>query len=186
MSHLDRFMKLHKEGKVDKTSMIKMAAFKEELEKLSFDVSRIGDVLLTGAVIGGLGTIVDLLIDAYDSRVEAVKAARVFEEIYKDTPELNKHPREKVLKYFKSLTHHSPRVALDPVSAKAYMMQMVPWSEMEVGVPVNYFQDLASITRANPTGQGISKYKISDRSILSGDANKAALKLLYTDWKIND
>ena len=131
---------------MNELEMIKRAAFAEELEKLAGPLG----IAATIAGIAAGGYLIESLINIYQDRLEAEEAEAVFEKVYKETPELNKYPKKTVEKYFESLAHHSPRVALDPVATRAYLLQMVPWEDAGGGVPVDHYLNLAQITQKNP------------------------------------
>jgi len=123
---------------------IKKDAFKKELEK----VASKGLYMALGAGLAGAGIAGEMALNKYQDKKIAQESGEIFEEIYRTTPELSKFPKSEVKLYFDSLVHHSPRVATDPVSARSFLLQMLPWNETG-GVPVDNFVNLAKITQTN-------------------------------------
>ncbi len=157
MSYTKRILKLYKEGKVDDTTMIKMAVFKEkvaELMKESFlkNLSDVQKVMLAAGATAGIataGAAFNTTFDYFKSKKarEGLRsdAQSVFEEIY-SSPEISKYPREEAQQYFKTLEHFSPHIATDPLSAKTYLLQMLDWyDESHTPVSPTTVRDLAEI-----------------------------------------
>lgn len=150
MKYTQRFIDLYKEKKVDEITMVKMSAFKEEIEGLLKESASFKDILMpliSAAVAGtaitgvaaGLGAGMKKYITTKDKR----KAEKVFKDVYQNTPGLQKFPEELVKKYFNSLLHFSPKMATDPISAKSWLLQTVTWDESDTGIGTNFFQMLA-------------------------------------------
>jgi len=124
---------------------IKKESFKKELQKLAAHPAAYMGI---GAGLIGAGLAAEVGINKYMDNKIKEQSDVVFEDIYKNTPELKKYPKNEVRLYFDSIVHHSPRIATDPVAAKAFLLQMLPWSESG-GVPVDNFVNLAQITSKN-------------------------------------
>ena len=155
MSYTKRILKLHKEGKVDDTTMVKMAVFKEKVaELLKESVPTTKQLVLLGAAmhagVGLGGAAVEAISDYFLSKKarEGLRsdAQRVFDEIY-SSPEVSKYSREEAQQYFKTLEHFSPHIATDPLSAKTYLLQMLEWYDEQTSTPVSptTVRDLAEI-----------------------------------------
>ena len=149
MSYKERFVKLYKEGKLDEITMIKMAAFSEELEKISAgDLSRWAPAFAAGAagiLTSLVGPVVDSFIDNKMGRDIGNQGDNVFETLYRTSPDINKYNKETARQFYNSLMHHSPKLAVDPVSAKSYLINMLVWNDSNTGVPVNLFSELNKI-----------------------------------------
>lgn len=160
MSYVKRIVKLYEEGKVDDTTMVKMAVFKEKVVELMKESSFLGPLkeyqknILFGAAItagAGLGAAaIDTVSDYFLSK-KAKKGLdedtqKVFEELYR-SPEISKYGREVAQQYFKTLKHFSPHIATDPLSAKTYLIQMLDWEDAQTSTPISTVQvrDLAEI-----------------------------------------
>jgi hypothetical protein len=155
MSYTKRILKLYEEGKVDDTTMIKMAVFKEKVAELMKEskLSSTTKGLLFGAAItaaagvgaAAAGTISDYFISKKTREGLRSDAQRVFDEIY-SSPEIGKYPREEAQQYFKTLEHFSPHIATDPLSAKTFLLQMLEWyDESSAPVSPTTVRDLAEI-----------------------------------------
>jgi hypothetical protein len=146
---------LYEEGKVDDTTMIKMAVFKEkvaELMKESGLTPTTKHILLATAIPAaiGLGAAAGKATYEYFSSKKTREglrsdAQRVFDEIY-SSPEIGKYPREEAQQYFKTLEHFSPHIATDPLSAKTFLLQMLEWyDESSAPISPTTVRDLAEI-----------------------------------------
>ncbi len=156
MSYVKRIVKLYEEGKVDDTTMIKMAVFKEKVAELMKEgVGGItpkqvlfGAAITAGAGLGAaaVGTVSDYFLSKKAREGLRSDAQRVFDEIY-SSPEVSKYPREEAQQYFKTLEHFSPHIATDPLSAKTYLLQMLDWYDEQTSTPVSptTVRDLAEI-----------------------------------------
>lgn len=164
MSYTKRILKLYEEGKVDDTTMIKMAVFKEKVAELlkesGFSLKSLKNLsdpvkytLLGAAATAGIGlagattkTVSDYFLSKKAREGLRSDAQRVFDEIY-SSPEVSKYPREEAQQYFKTLEHFSPHIATDPLSAKTYLLQMLDWYDEQTSTPVSptTVRDLAEI-----------------------------------------
>ncbi len=156
MSYVKRIVKLYEDGKVDDTTMVKMAVFKEKVAELMKEgVGGItprqvlyGAAITAGAGLGAaaVGTVSDYFLSKRAREGLKSDAQRVFDEIY-SSPEVSKFPEEVARKYFKTLEHFSPHIATDPLSAKTYLLQMLEWEDVQTSTPVSptTVRDLAEI-----------------------------------------
>ena len=166
MSYTKRFLELHKQGKIDDTTIVKMSEFKTEMEKFAGIFSSIGQTikkspaLQTGLIFTGLGIgqavageLVDFGIDRFNQYQTSREAENVFEQVYNESMELQKRDKETVRKYYSSLFHFSPKTALDPIATKSYLLSTVDWeSQDKAGVPLNMIQAIADIEKKTQTG----------------------------------
>jgi hypothetical protein len=157
-------VKLYEQGKVDDTTMVKMAVFKEKVAELlkesafglkSFkNLADYKKTILFGAAMtagSGLGaaaveTVSDYFLSKKAKKGLDEEAQKVFEELY-SSPEVSKYSREVAQQYFQTLKHFSPHIATDPLSAKTYLLQMLDWEDAQTSTPISTVQvrDLAEI-----------------------------------------
>jgi hypothetical protein len=134
----------HKNGKVSKATMIKMAAFRAELEKSAFNFGSTARVLLpkmqegaawaaggvaTTAALGGIGALIHFGIQELEGAWEQHKLDSnmepMFQKVILEHPELGEDEKKQNLarKYFDALYHFSPAMAENPLTAGAYIKQ---------------------------------------------------------------
>ena len=181
MSYVERIVKLYEDGKVDDTTMVKMAVFREKVVELlkesGFSLKNLDNykkTILFGAAMtagAGLGAAAVETVSDYFLSKRAKKgldedAQRVFEEIY-SSPEVSKYSREVAQQYFQTLKHFSPHIATDPLSAKTYLLQMLDWEDAQTSTPISTVQvrDLAEI-------EAKSMDAIAKRPLSTFDASK--------------
>ena len=123
MSYTDKFLKLYKEGKVDETTIIKMAVFKEKVVELIKEASAMGagkvltrkDLLLAAGFSAAIGigsaaieSAADYFLDRKANTDTEKRMQDVFEQVY-NTPEISgSFSREQAMEYFNTLKHFSP------------------------------------------------------------------------------
>lgn len=173
MSYVKRVIKLYNEGKVDDTTMVKMAVFREkvaELIKKSSIPKEMKYILFGAAMTAGAGigssaieTVSDYFLSKRAKESLEVDTQKVFDEIY-SSPEVSKYPKEEALKYFQTLKHFSPHIATDPLSAKTYLLQMLDWyDESSAPISPTSVRDLAEIEAK--AMDALAKRPISDFDI---------------------
>jgi hypothetical protein len=182
MSYVKRIVKLYEENKVDDTTMVKMAVFREKVAELLKESSIDRKTLLLGAAMtagAGLGAAaIETVSDYFLSRRAKASleedAQKVFEEIY-SSPEVSKYGREVAQQYFQTLKHFSPHIATDPLSAKTYLLQMLDWEDAQTSTPISTVQvrDLAEI-------EAKSMDAIAKRPLSTFDASKFTKPLVST------
>lgn len=137
MKNVERIIKLHKEGKVDDTTLVKMAVFKEKVVELIKEAGGLDPkhILWAAAITAGAGlagaaaeTASDYFMSRRAKKDMEERTGQIFEEIYA-SPELKAFPKETAEKYFNTLKHFSPHIASDPLAAKTYLLQMLKWSD---------------------------------------------------------
>ncbi len=150
MEYFEKEAYLKNKNEMTEKHIIKMAAFKEELEKVSLDLGRaygFGKLMGVGAAMGVAGSLSDWLFDKYKKSVQAKKAEEVFNKIYESSPSITAYPRDVAEEYFKSLVYHSPKLALEPISAKSHLASMIAWANDDEGVPRDIFAHLSNINK---------------------------------------
>ena len=151
MSYTDKFLKLYKEGKVDETTIIKMAVFKEKVVELIKEASAMGagkvltrkDLLLAAGFSAAIGigsaaieSAADYFLDRKANTDTEKRMQDVFEQVY-NTPEISgSFSREQAMEYFNTLKHFSPHIAQEPVAAKTYLLNLLTWSDLS-GAPAS-------------------------------------------------
>lgn len=137
MIKVSQFIKEYKEGKVSDATMIKMAAFKAELEKTAVGqsfMSGVGKIMkehIPGIVAGGatmgLGALVYEAIRGaekmyQDFKLDSMKEPK-FDEMLKLHPQLaeDRDVKKRAMLYYDSLWNYAPTVAQDPLAAGAYI-----------------------------------------------------------------
>jgi hypothetical protein len=172
MSYVKRIIKLYDESKVDDTTMVKMAVFREkvaELIKEGIGIDKkhllLGAAMMAGAGVGAaaIETVSDYFLSRRARQHLEEDTQKVFDEIY-SSPEVSKYPKEEALKYFQTLKHFSPHIATDPLSAKTYLLQMLDWyDESSAPISPTSVRDLAEIEAK--AMDALAKRPISDFDI---------------------
>jgi len=157
MSATKKYTELYKQGKLEDTTLIKMAAFKEELNGLFTKEANIyktvGALALAAPIFGlssyGLGKGLDYLENKQlDKEKEPAYQAMVGLH-----PDLLDEDQILVRKYWDSLWHFSPHIATEPLAAGAYIKQAMEY-EQTGGPTYNMVKDLihAQEKAVNPVG----------------------------------
>lgn len=137
---IEEFIKLYNEGKVPMSTMLKAAAFKEELEKVSFggDLQSFLTYLAAGMGVslglGGAAALAETAVGAYQKHKLESSADPLFQEVLQLHPELKENKALARL-YFDALMHFSPAVASNPLTAGAYIRQALAYHE-QMGGPL--------------------------------------------------
>jgi hypothetical protein len=174
MIKVSEFIAQHKQGKISNATMIKMAAFKNELEK-----NAVGESFLTGigakmteslpgmfATAGGLG-IGALIWEGVQKiekswmgyKLDSTKEP-LFQQMLKLHPELaeDEQTKGKAALYFDSLWHFSPAVAQDPLAAGAYIRQSLQMHHVAGGPIPDLVKQLTEIQKNVKAGTPDSEY----------------------------
>jgi hypothetical protein len=144
------FIEQHKQGKVSGATLIKMAAFRAELEKTAIGTNfldslkgiartPVGQNIKNMAIIGGSMGIGSLIFEAVRAaekswtsyKLEATKQPR-FDAMLDLHPEL-KEKEDLAARYFDALWHFSPTLAQEPMSAGAYIKQALQMHHVAQG-----------------------------------------------------
>jgi len=153
MVKVAEFIAQHRQGKISNATIIKMAAFKAELEKTAAGEKLVGAIRtafrdqVPTIIAGSLGTAAGMSLGglifegirqlekhwtAY--KLDSIKAPR-FEAMLDIHPELkeNKETEERAALYFDSLWHFSPTMAQDPLAAGTYIKQALNMHHVSQG-----------------------------------------------------
>lgn len=150
-------LRLYREGKVSDATLIKMAAFKEELEKKALNtpikapksLSGIAAILLTGAALGVGGFLGKSGVDAIVNKLDEKNRDPLFREMLRIHPELKLEDRKKVRNYFDTVWHFAPHMAKNPFAVGAYIRQAVLLDASTGGPPITQTKELADIQKAH-------------------------------------
>lgn len=149
----------YREGKVDGSTLIKMAAFREELMKnagfwqtvSSAFNSTPGKVMLVGA---GLSTVaaavhegIKALEDKYDDYKLGQEKMPAFQDMLKMHPILKENESRAKL-YFDALWHFDPHYAKEPLSAGAYIRQALSMDNIAGGPMPEFVDKTVQIAKA--------------------------------------
>jgi hypothetical protein len=163
-SYVERLISLYKEGKVEESTMYKMAAFKAELQELiekegmdKLAMGSIGKGMLIGALIAPTFAASNYLIGKGLDRLEkdnsGLSADALFSKMLEYRPELKNEDQLLVKKYWDSLVHFAPSIASDPLAAGAYIRQAIQYEEVG-GPPYSTVESLVKTQKtfkeANP------------------------------------
>lgn len=155
MSYTKKFVELYKAGKIDDTTITKMAIFKEEVKefiKTANPITR-GQLLaaagVSALVSAGAG-VAETMVEGYLSdkakQETEEKANEVFEKIYEESEIINKNDKEKARQFFRSIVHFSPHVATDPLAAESYLTNLLYFSKREdAPLPTPIIKELAEV-----------------------------------------
>ena len=142
MEYTSRLVKLFRDGKIPEKTIIKMAVFKEELEKVSLAIpdqmattaqflqKLPAQKLIAGALLGATALAggfagADWVADKFKERSLEKKLYVKFNEMFQINPELSKFDQTKVRQYYVTLARFSPTIASDPVAASAFILQAI-------------------------------------------------------------
>ena len=174
MIKVSEFIAQHKQGKISNATMIKMAAFKAELESSKVATSLL-DFVKTDmkqtiphmiAAGGGLG-IGALIFEGIKKiekswtgyRLDSSKEP-LFAQMIKLHPELaeDEMTKGKAALYFDSLWHFSPSVAQDPLAAGAYIKQALSMHHVAQGPVPDLVKNMTEIQKNIKAGTSDSDY----------------------------
>lgn len=182
-----RFVKLHKEGKIDDVTIIKMAAFKEMLEEELLNKEAMGPLqaaglaALMGAASGAAALGVDAYLDSKEKKQQEEAAKYVLERLYQD-PEIKKYPQEILENNFEALYKVSPHIASNPIAAKSYLLNMLAWSDSPTGVPITHFSEMAKFQESVSKAQGGGGRGNSMGSVIFSPVGSMAEKAGPSNW----
>lgn len=166
MSNVQKLIGLYKAGKVPESTMLKMAAFKEEVEKLLAEdyleknanmKATIGNAVLLGALAAPAFAAGSYLtgkgIDMLEQQGLEMKYEDNFKRMLEYRPELKAEDQLLVKKYWDSLIHFAPAIAQDPLASGAYVKQAIQYEEVG-GPPYSTIESLVKTQKtykdANP------------------------------------
>jgi hypothetical protein len=158
----------HKKGNVSAATMIKMAAFKAELEKhagiseffkaMEPHLHSHAGVAATAAIafggVQGIGSLIHMGIQAmehaWDKHQLSASMEPMFQAVLVDHPELKETEERENLarKYFEALHHFSPTMAQSPLAAGAYIKQALQMHHV-AGGPLPEMVEKATLVQKN-------------------------------------
>jgi hypothetical protein len=148
--HVKQILELYKQGKVKESTLVKMAAFKEELLKTGMNngvkdfLKYLAMYLGVGTGIGLIGATAHKLTDMYEAhKIEENKKPK-FDEMLKLHPEL-KENQNQAWQYYEALWHFSPSIADNPLAAGAYIKQALQMHDVAGGPLPDLVQRLVDI-----------------------------------------
>jgi len=152
------FIEQYKQGNIPKSTIIKMAALKGEIEKLAEDsrmpkswggfkgsAKQLGYIALISALAGGVMTAGAKGLEKLDEKLfDDKRKLKAFKDMTSKFPELLRdNDKKAVVDYFSSLWHFSPHIANDPMAARSYIKHALTLHE--VGGPTYMtYKDLIS------------------------------------------
>ena len=150
MTNVQRIIDLYKEGKISESTIVKMAAFKDELTKHAMNESianflkwlAMGMTFTAGAgvVAGGIHAATNAIEKA---KVESEKKPN-FNKMLAMHPDLRENQNQ-AWQYYESLYHFSPVIATDPLTAGAYVRQAIRMHDTAGGPLTDVVQRLVDI-----------------------------------------
>lgn len=152
----------HKKGNVSKASMIKMAAFKAELEKTAIGMDFMKKMWANPnvqqatsiAAITGLGSLIHFGIQqmehAWEKHQFNAEIEPQFQKVLESHPELAETEERETLarRYFEALHHFSPSMAASPIAAGAYIHQALEMHHV-AGGPLPEMVEKATLLQKN-------------------------------------
>lgn len=175
-SNIDRIKELYKEGKIKDKTLVKMASFQDELEKLAIS-SKIKPYL--GGAVGAAGLFLAKEMMDQGARLAHKGIRKItntdqknFNKMLEANPKLKDYHREnpdEVEKYFSSLTHFAPTVADEPMAAGSFVMQSIREGSGIGGPPFGSISNLAKtekdITSAREKSYRYPSAKDTDEAV---------------------
>lgn len=157
MSHVMKFIEMYKEGKLSESTIIKMAAFKEELEA---EIEKTADpsvgaflqYLAAGLALslglGGAAAGAQVLYDKYKQNKLDDTKEPLFKDMLRLHPELVEK-KERAKLYFDALWHFSPIIAQNPMAAGAYIRQALSMDTVAGGPLPQMVKELSDIQKSH-------------------------------------
>lgn len=189
MSEVKKFIDMYKEGKLSETTLIKMAAFKDELTKhaagtgitdfLKYLAMGLGVTVGTGALAAGA----HMLHSKYEAGKREEQKAPYFEEMLKTHPELKQNENQ-AWQYYETLWHFSPVIATNPFTAGAYIKQAILMHDAAGGPLPDMVQRLVDIQQKHVDAS--SKYKSPSTTALSGFMDLPSQSIPKATFKFNE
>lgn len=154
MSHVQQIVDLYKEGKISETTIIKMAAFKAEVEKLfsekdelkktaSIPIKILAASALAPPVFAASNYLAGRAVEYAQSGAKEIEMHTNFKNMLDYRPELKSEDQLLVKKYFDSLVHFAPAIAQDPLAAGAYVKQAMQYEDVG-GPPYSTIESLVN------------------------------------------
>jgi len=165
MSNVQKILDLYKAGKVPESTLVKAAAFKNELQEhlaitkeagmfegvkkfMKTDAAKASILSMFAVPIGMAGmNMAGKGIDMMQDAMEGPEKERDFNNIMDTRPELKQEDPLLVRKYYDSLRKFAPAIASDPLAGGAYLYQVMKF-EGAGGPPYSTIADLVKTQKA--------------------------------------
>lgn len=195
MSQVQKILELYKQGKIKESTIIKMAAFKDELTKEAFSpgVENFIDALKlslgVGAVMSAVGAGAHVLGDVYTKHKMDTQKEPLFQKMLQLHPELKENENQ-AWQYYEALWHFSPVIATNPMSAGAYIKQALMYHHVAQGPLPDLVQRLVDIEQKHrdstqktksPTGTAMSGFMSFPTSVAPNFANLVGKQSVAND-----
>ena len=156
MSSTDKIIKQYKEGKISDTTIVKMAAFQDELEKTSADFAKTLGLMALAAPMFGLSQYyIGKKLDDHEQAKLQLEKEPSFKNMINMHPGLRNEDQILVKKYYDSLWHFAPTIAQEPLAAGAYIRQAMQLEDAHGGPTYSMVKDLIQAEDKTPTsGEG--------------------------------
>ena len=153
MTSTQKILKQYKDGKISDTTIVKMAAFQDELEKTATDFAKTLGLMALAAPMFGLSQyyIGKKLDEHEDLKLEKEKDPS-FKNMMNMHPGLRNEDQILVKKYFDSLWHFAPTIAQEPLAAGAYIRQAMQLEDAHGGPTYSMVKDLIQAEDKTPGG----------------------------------
>ncbi len=157
MSDKQKILSLYKAGKIEDSTLIKAAAFKQELEQFLIEKSSQEKTASFKSDAGRIALLSALAAPVFAASTYATgkaiheteemwgrkSRADDFDKMLEFRPELKQEDPLLIKKYYDSLVHFSPAIANDPLAAGAYIKQAIQYEEVG-GPPYSTIQSLVN------------------------------------------
>jgi hypothetical protein len=177
MSNVKQFIEMYKQGKITEATIIKMAAFKDELLKQAFGppppgIKEFLKYLALGLGVGtGTGMLAagaHALVNKYEANKAEASKEPYFKEMLKIHPDL-KTKENQAWQYYETLWHFSPVVATNPFTAGAYVKQAILMHDAAGGPLPDMIQRLVDIQQKHV--DALSKKRTPSTTAVGGIGN---------------
>lgn len=156
MSFRKKFVELYKAGKVDDTTMYKMAAFEEELKKEADWKSGVIHGLGVGvglAALKGIDYGIRQGMASFEDKKTGQSAEANFEIVYAREPSINRYPKDEARRYFETLLHFAPHMAIEPIATTSWLKEALEWKEQGTEPHRDLIKSLAETQNKIDTGK---------------------------------
>ena len=157
---INKILELHKQGKIPNSTIIKMAAFFEEINKVAQkpdikvkslraprDLKSLGIMLLMGAALGGGAYAFTKGVDVITKKLDERNKEPLFQEMLRLHPELVLEDQKRIRQYFETVWHFSPHLAKNPFAAGAYIRHAMSLDPNIGGPSIASVKDITSIQK---------------------------------------
>jgi len=168
---VQKILDLYKKGKVKESTIIKMAAFKTEIEALLSSKDMTKEAVATKSVLIGAALAPPILaasnfligkaIDTFEEANKGNYLNQKFEKMLEYRPDLKAEDQLLVKKYWDSLVHFAPAIANDPLAAGAYIKQAIQYEEVG-GPPFSTIESLVKTQKSYKDAQPLRSRGIGE------------------------